>query len=290
MADYDEVIPPGKEGRIHVKVHGSKIHPGHQKKGWTVTTNDPENKKVILHVAFDVKKVFEISKNLSLAGFIDEDLRMETIVTNLIDAPIHITGYHWSEKSRDSKKLKDKLGVDIEELADDPAGERGRKYRLKVWAKEKLPPGLYMSELILETDFDKLKEKPVRVRITVTPDVEIHPNKIYMGEMMVNSGTSKSFDRVFRVIAARGDSLKILRAIPDSDDITIKIQEIQPGKVYRGTVRVRPPSTIGIYNSSVKIITNYPGYEELVLDITGSIRTGSATGVKGSKRTEKTKF
>lgn len=81
-----------------------------------------------------------------------------------------------------------------------------------------------------------------------------------------------SFDRQFRIIAARGDSLKILGAEPDREDITVKIQEIQAGKVFKGTVRVRPPSQMGNYDGTVKIKTNYSGYEEITLYVGGRVR------------------
>ncbi len=59
MADYDKVIPSGSEGKITVKIHGHKIHPGRFKKSWTVSTNDPENERLVLYVGGSVKKVFE---------------------------------------------------------------------------------------------------------------------------------------------------------------------------------------------------------------------------------------
>ncbi|MCK4235759.1 MAG: hypothetical protein KAX38_01485 [Candidatus Krumholzibacteria bacterium] len=268
MADFDKVIPPGEEGEIKVKIHGRKIRPGHFNKGYTVKTNDPKRSRVILSIVGDIKKVFGFSNDMSISGFVDEDMKLETIITNLIETPINITDFKWSGKAVDYARLKDKLGVKLETI------EKGRKYRLKVWNKENLSPGHYMGDIVLMTDFDKLKEKTIAVRFTVTPDVEVHPRTIHLGEMLVPEGMSKSFDRNFRVIAARGDSLKVLSVIPDREDVTVKIQEIEPGKAYRGTIRIRPQSTVGRYSASLKIITNYPGYEELKLRVKGIVRTG----------------
>ena len=268
MADFDKVIPPGKEGEIKVKIFGTKIHPGHFNKGYTVTTNDPNNSRVVLSIAGDIVRVFDFSNDLTISGFKDEDLKLETIITNLIETPIKITDYKWVQRAGFPDDFEKKLGVKLEKI------EEGRKYRLKVWNKKKLNPGHHMADLVLATDFHLLKEKSIAVRFTITADVEVHPRTMHLGEMFVPEGTSKSFDRSFRIIAARGDSLKVLSVIPDREDITVNIKEVSPGKSFRGTVKIRPPSTVGRYTASLKIITNYPGYEELKLPVKGIVRTG----------------
>jgi hypothetical protein len=115
--------------------------------------------------------------------------------------------------------------------------------------------------------------------------VEVYPDRLYFGEMVIPAGATKAFDRTFNIVAARGDSLKILKAVPNRDDMTVKIQELQPGKSFRGTVWIRPSSRLGQYAGAVKIYTNNPKYKELVLDIVGSIRVGEpAEGVPQTKK------
>ncbi|UCF06823.1 MAG: hypothetical protein JSV33_07310 [bacterium] len=278
MADYDKVILPGQEGKIDVKIHGHKIRPGRFNKAYTVKTNDPENSRLVLSIMGDIKKVFDVSKPLSISGFKDEKLKLETIVSNLLTEKIHIKDARWSVKSKGTKEFEERIGFKLKTV------KKGEKYQITVWNKKDLPPGHYMADLVLTTDFDRLKEKSIPVRITITPDVEVHPKTLHLGEMMVPEGTSRSFDRTFRVIATRGDSLKVLRVIPDTEDITINIKEIHPGKSYQGTIRVRPPKMVGRYNSSFKIITNYPGYEELDVFVKGVVRAGTPKQQVGSKR------
>lgn len=278
MADYDKVIPPGQEGKITVKIYGKKIQPGRFNKGWTIATNDPENERFAIHIMGTVTRVFEQSEQLSLTGFWDEEIRSETVLTNNLDRPIIITGWHWDERALEFG-LDKKLGVKLEEL------EKGKKYRVAVWKNPKVEADTYRGDIVLTTDYAEMKEKSLPVRITVTRDVEIQPNKVYFGEMVVPEGTSKSFDRQFRIIAARGDSLQILSAIPDREDVTVNIQEVQAGKVYKGTVRVRPPSKMGSYEGSIKIRTNYPGYEEITLSVIGRVRADyRAEGAKSPTR------
>ncbi len=265
MADYDKVIPPGQGGEIRVKIHGAKIHTGRFNKSWSVVTNDPDNRRISLKVAGTVKQVFAMSGQLLMSGFYDEEIGSELILENKMENPIHITGWKWEKKSKENG-IGNNVGVKLEEI------ENGRKYRVTAWKKPYAEPQMYRGDILLETDFPGLSEKKIPVRLTISRDVEVHPNRVYLGEMVVPEGKSMSFDRQFRIIAARGDTLKVLGVEPSRDDITVKIQEIQAGKVYKGTVRVRPPTQLGAYEGQVKIKTNYAGYEEITLLVGGRVR------------------
>ena len=266
MADYDEVIPPGSEGKIGVKLIGHKLHPGHFKKSFTVKTNDPENAKITLKVAGTIKQVFQVSKGMSLSGYKGEELKDEVILTTAIDQPIKITGYHWSEKSRDKAALEEGIGIKITPI------EKGKKYKINTWLKGDLPPKQYFADLFFETDFEQLPEKKLTFRLHIMDDVELHPSTIYMRELTMSSGTSKSFEKIVSVISARGDSLKILDVIPSDESIKWNIREVKPGKAYTCRFQIRPKSEPGKYEATLKFLTNYPGYEELVVPIKGSVR------------------
>jgi len=264
VADYDEVILPGKEGKITVIINGSRIHPGYNKKSFTVTTNDPENGKILLFVAAEVKKVFDVSKDMTLAGFEGEDLEIETEITNVLNEPIRIIDYYWSDKSMELEKYKDKLEIEIEKI------EKGKKYRLTLKKKEEIEPGSYMGELVLTTDFDKLKEKKMRVMLTVNPIVDVNPKKILYGEMKIGEGEANIFEKKFHLVAMRGDSLKVLNVIPSRNDVEVDLQTLHPGKAYQGNVKVMPAGAIRNYAATIKILTNYPGYEEFEITVQGS--------------------
>ena len=274
MADYDEVIPPGSEGKIGVKLIGHKLHTGRFKKSFTVKTNDPENAKVTLSVVGIIKQVFQVSKGLSLSGYKGEKLKEEVILTSAIEESIQLTGYHWSEKSRDKKALEEGVGIKITAI------EKGKKYKIETWLKKNLPPKQYFADLYIETDFEELSEKKLAFRLHIMDDVEIHPSTIYMRELQITEGTTKSFEKIVSVIAARGDSLKILEVVPSDESITWNIREVKPGKAYQCRFQIRPKSEPGKYEASLKFLTNYPGYEELVVPIKGAVRIMKGTGKK----------
>jgi hypothetical protein len=278
VADYDKVIPPGQEGKVNIKIDGKKLFPGVFEKSFTVKTNDPDNAQFVLTVTGTVKKTFEFSKEMRWSGFVDDKFAFEVDVTNLLPTPIHITAARWGDEVA-AQGLSEKIGLKLETI------EKGKKYRLKLWKKKDLVPENFVANIVLTTDLPKIKEKTVQMSIIVQKEVEIYPDRLYYGEMIIPPGATKAFDRTFNIVSARGDSLKILKAVPNRDDMTVKIQELQPGKSFRGTVWIRPSSRLGQYAGSVKIYTNNPKNPEIVLDVVGSIRVGEAAeGVPPEKK------
>lgn len=266
MADYDKVILPGSEGKIGISITGHKIHPGRFKKSFTVKTNDPENKQIILSVAGLVKRVFDLSKSINLSGFADEKLEIESIISVQLPEKINITGWHWSEKSKHYDFICENIVVDLQ--TKDP----GKKFSLKVSTKGGIEPGRYLGDLILETDFKDIPEKKLMFSLTITPDVQVAPRTVIMREMRLSGGKTKNFEKRVSVIAARGDSLQILEVIPNRDDITVNVRETRPGKAFSCVISIRPAAKSGRYEGNVTFITNYPGYEKLELPIKGMVR------------------
>jgi hypothetical protein len=266
VADYDKVILPGQEGKISVTLVGHKMNAGRFKKKFTVKTNDPENSKIVLTVTGVIKEVLGVSKTISITGFMGENIRQEAIITRKTDDNVKILGYHWSSKSRDKEYFEDAVGVKVTPI------ENNTKYKLEIWLKKDLKPKQYLADLYLETDFDKLPEKKITVRLYIMNDVELHPARVFMREMVIPEGTTKSFDKIVSVIASRGDSLKILDIIPSDETITYNVKEVQPGKAFTCRFQIRPPTEPGKYTASLKFLTNYPGYEEIEVPIRGLVR------------------
>jgi hypothetical protein len=278
VADYDKVIPPGQEGKVNIKIDGKKLYPGMFEKAFTVKTNDPDNAQFVLTVAGTVKKAFEFSREMRWSGFVDDQFKFEVDITSLLDTPVNITNARWADDTA-AKKLAEKIGLKLETI------EKGKKYRLKLFKKKNLIPENLVANIVFTTDFAKIKEKSVPMSILIQKEVEIYPDRIYLGEMIIPPGATKAFDKSFNIVAARGDSLKIIKAVPNREDMTVRIQELQPGKSFRGTVTVRPDSRLGQYAGSIKIYTNNPKQPELILDIVGSIRVGeTAEGVPQVKK------
>ena len=275
MADYTKVIPPGQEGTIKAKIDGKKIFAGYLEKVLNVKTNDPANADFVLTLQFTVKKIFDVSSELNWTGFQDENVKLETIITDLMTTPINIKGFEWTKAAKD-KQLDTKLAVKLETIV------KGKKYKLTIIKKKDIAPDRYYGEIALLTDYPKMPQKILTFNINVVKDVEVYPERIFFGEMVIEKGTSKTFDRAFNVIAARGDSLKILKVVTSSPEITVKVQEQTPGKSFKGTVWVRPPDKIGQYVGNLKIYTNYPKYKELIIDIVGSVRYAEPNEPKAS--------
>jgi hypothetical protein len=264
VADFDEVILPGKEGQISVVIKGSRIHPGKNRKSFTVISNDPDNKMVTLNVSATVKQVFEVSRRLALAGFAGEDLEMETEITNVLDEPIRIIGGYWSADSKDLDKYRDKIDIKVKEV------KRGKKYSLTLKKIKEIEPGRYICDLVLATDFEKLKEKKLQFILTVDPIVKVNPKKILYYETRIREGEENVFERKFQLAAMKGDSLRLLEVIPSRKDLEVDILEIVPKRIYQGIIKVKLTESTSDYVASIKVRTNYPGYEELEIAVEGS--------------------
>jgi hypothetical protein len=266
VADYDKVIPPGKEGKVNIRIDGKKLtNAGRFDKSFTVRTNDPANPEFVLVAHGTIQKVFDLSGEMRLMGFTDEKLHLELGIENLLSTPVDITGAHWSPEAV-QQGMDKVLAYKLETV------EKGKKYRLKVWNKEPLKPQNVLTNIVLTTDNPKLEEKSVPVAVTILNDVELQPDRIIYGEMVLTPGGPTSFDRTFNLVAERGDSLKIIKAVPNRDFIKVSFREVIPGKSFQGTVWVTPGDKIGAISGSIKIYTNYPGYRELDLDVVGSAR------------------
>ncbi|MDD4857758.1 MAG: DUF1573 domain-containing protein, partial [Candidatus Krumholzibacteria bacterium] len=175
VADFDKVIPPGQEGRVHAKIFGTQISPGEFAKVFSVRTNDTEHAQFDLAVMGTVTKVFDFSRELRWAGFTDEDPKLDCVITNLLKTPVNILGVHWTDEG-DGKQLDEKIGIKVETI------EKGKRYRLVTWQKGNLQPGNLSGGIALVTDFPKVKERISPVAITVMGDVELHRKKLYYGE------------------------------------------------------------------------------------------------------------
>jgi hypothetical protein len=266
VADYDKVIPPGKEGKVNIRIDGKKLtNAGRFDKTFTVRTNDPANPEFVLVAHGSIRKAFEIAGEMRLSGFTEEKLKFEGEVTNLLDKPVNILSARFVEGDP-GRALDQKLGLKLETI------EKGKKYRIRVWNKAPLKPDNFVTSILLTTDNPELKEKAVPFAVSIMNDVDVQPERVIYGEMVITPDGPKSFDRTFTIVAQRGDSLKIVKAVPNRKEITVTFREVTPGKMYQGTVWVAPGEQIGPFLGSIKIYTNYKRYRELNLDVVGSVR------------------
>jgi hypothetical protein len=197
VADYDKAIPPGQEGKINIKIDGKKLFPGMFEKSFTVKTNDPANAQFVLTITGTVKKTFEFSREMRWTGFVDDQFKFEVEVTNLLPTPVGITGARLADDVA-AKGLQDKIGIKLETI------EKGKKYRIKLLKKKDLAPENIVANIVLTTDFPKIKEKSVPMSIIIQKEVEIYPDRLYFGEMVIPPGATKAFDRTFNIVAAAG--------------------------------------------------------------------------------------
>ena len=115
VADFDKVVAPGQEGKVHIKIEGKKIGAGPFDKTFAVKTNDPENEQFNLAVQGTVTKALEFSREMRWAGFVDEALKIESYITVLLAGPMNITNARWDDDGK-AKGLDEKIGVKLDTI------------------------------------------------------------------------------------------------------------------------------------------------------------------------------
>jgi hypothetical protein len=140
VARFDRTLPPGGEGKITLEVKTKTYH-GNLHKTAEVTTNDPENPKVVIGMRGEIWTPIHLDpKHAHLAGTLGDDI--ETVV-------------HREKKDAlvvklASVSIPDKVAAEPHEV------EKGRSYQLKV--KNKLQEvATYRGEVLLTSNYP---EKP----------------------------------------------------------------------------------------------------------------------------------
>ena len=171
------------------------------------------------------------------AGFADEALKIESYITVLLASPMNITSARWDDDGK-AKGLDEKIGVKLDTI------ERGKKYRLTVWKKAELAPESVVSNIVLTTDNPKLKEKIVPVAFTIMNDVELHPQRLYYGEMLIPPGATKGFERTLQHHRgarrfAQGSQGRVEQGRHDGEDPGAHAGQVVPGHGARPSRRAR---------------------------------------------------
>ncbi len=107
VAEFDKVVAPGREGKVHIKIDGKKIGAGAFDKAFTVKTNDPENEQFSLSVQGAVTKALEFSREMRWAGFADEPLKIESYITVLLASPMNISSARWDDDAQGERARRE---------------------------------------------------------------------------------------------------------------------------------------------------------------------------------------
>jgi len=166
VASFDRTIPPGKEGKIALKVN-LKGFQGNFKKTATIFSNDPQNPRTILTIQGKIKMVVEVRPGTSLnfRGMADQQPEKTVDLVGTIKS-FKIVGVE--------SNLEDKVRHQLETV------EAGKHYRLKVVNLVKR--GNYNGFIKCSTNLPEKPEILIRVSGYLEGEVSVKPMTLLVGQ------------------------------------------------------------------------------------------------------------
>lgn len=164
MADYDEAIPPGGEGKVTLQIDTSAFE-GRAIYKALIQTNDPDRQEVSVYLSVNVKPPIRVSPatSLNLEGFIGETIRKEIAIESVDGKPL--------ELSVIESDLDDWITYSI-------TSESGAsKYSVLLTDKGKIPRS-YQGQLKLHTSHPLKKEIILNIHGHVKSTIEYWPQKM----------------------------------------------------------------------------------------------------------------
>jgi hypothetical protein len=147
--EFDQVILPGKEGRLTLKLDTSG-YTGKIKKDIRVFTSDPDHEMILLHLEANIKSPIIISKDyVALRGSPGEVATDSVDIKALEKTPLKIDVAEYT--------LGDKVEFNIEQI------EKGCHFKLNFKNKPGLS-GMFSGQLKLKTNYPDKPEILVKIR------------------------------------------------------------------------------------------------------------------------------
>jgi hypothetical protein len=264
VANFDEAVPPGGEGKITLKVK-TKGYEGNIRKSAQVKTNDPEKQTIHLVVKATVKMPINVSSRyVQLYDKGDKEVRKTIKIVAELDKPLHLTVIEFT--------LKNKLKYAIETI------KEGKEYRIQFTSI----PGIkenYRGSLKLKTNYSEKpeirvvihggfkptnipsrppssgikKEAPARSANTVKAPIYVSSRYIRLYGM--------EGSEISKTVEIRGERNKSLNLTITEFNLTDKlkytIETVEKGKKYRIKFSVLPGNNRN-FNGILKLKTSYP--------------------------------
>jgi hypothetical protein len=212
--DFDSTIPPGGEGKITLKLN-LKGYQGDVKKTATVSSNDPQNGKLILVMQGKVKSLIEVRPTavITFRGLVDQ------LHDNVLD--IAATPPHMFQIQKTETNLAGKIAFEVETV------QPGTQYRLKV--SNQARQGNYSGFIKVYTDLPQKPDLVVRVSGFIEGDISVKPQTLVVGKLAAQQPV-----RVGKVLVTnnRGKPFKVTKLTYDEKFIQVTQETLPNNEGY----------------------------------------------------------
>ena len=259
LAEEQKTIPPG--GRLDFKVEfDSSGRRGKQKKTVTVMSNDPVEPKLTLTFEADVRALFEMMPNSTLA--LRQVRRGETarrtvdVVAAQAEDTVEILSVRFAEGTPLTHRIeplesRDKQGWRVLFTVNEDAalGSVTGSVHIKIKTKTRVPEGDKLEERSIEQERELLVRADIVGDLIVLPKVvDATRQRLLQGQGLAPVKIASSDRRPFDILSAEGGPLLEVTVAATDQPI--------PRIEYRVTPRVREDAAPGPFGAMLRIRTD----------------------------------
>lgn len=259
MASFDEVIPPGQEGRVSLSVKTENMS-GTFVKSATIHSNDPQHPSYTLKLTATIKSYITVrpSPRVYLNGFTGDVLSQSLTVSTEEPPPFAITNI--------TSTLDDKISYEIKSIP----GEKA--YELLIKTKESWE-GRSVGRITVTTSSRNKPKLDIPVSINFKHELTISPSILFFGTIALTPNLEESLlTKQVQVRKERGGVLAIEKIVPSSDCIKTAIATAVAGKEYTIAVTLnRDTLKKGLIRETLEIYTNDRGKPLFTITLKGNV-------------------
>lgn len=265
VADFDEVIPPGGEGKIHIVVETETLE-GPTRRAVRVFTNDPAQPTLSLFFQADVKRFvsaqpgyarYQVVQGEGVPGLIEQtvysldgaDYEITKVETPF---PFLEVSYHRATE----EELKEQISTGPQWIVD---------FHLKY---DQAPVGPLTGNVVVHTTHPVQTELHLPVSGFVRPAMWVTPREVELGKVKIED-EPVSFSVVIQNFLS--DPMEITRIESDLLGTESSFSPIQEGRKYTVRVTMTPDTPKGQLRGTLVIHTNSDKSPMVEVPITGTV-------------------
>jgi len=268
VAEYDELIAPGKSGKIHAEIDTTILGP-RTGRVISVYTNDPE--RPIVKLVYDAELVPVLGIHPGYARY---------RVVHGEDTPGILKQWVYTNDGESFKVTGVDSPVPYLDVKYHLASEEERHPDVTSQAPESpqwlvelnldyndAPVGAIAQEVVIHTDHKVQKKIVIPVSGFVRPSMWATPHEVDLGS--IEAGKEVSFSVVVQSFLT--DPMEITDVRFDGKEVESKVSPVQEGRKYSVSVTLHPEAQEGPLRGKLQIRTSHPKRPVLEVPVRGQI-------------------
>lgn len=277
MTEFDKVIHPGGVGKVTASIHTTSLK-GDITKTITVTTNDPENARIILQLKASVRVPIDVSpESISLDGRAGAIAPGEVSITAVEGAPFDIVSAMFTDQNFTASfvpVMETEAGKPAPKAPKAKAGtvaSGSKAYKLTITPRSDLAIGRTSGTLTLATTHPKAPELLVRIFANVRGEIDAIPERVTLRLGASAPPNAKIQHVVVRKSSTDGPPLKILSVTSSVPEIKTALKTNTDGQEYDVEIRYDGPPLTRALSEKVTVKTDNPKQPTIEIVVYGML-------------------